>query len=215
MFSCTESTQYNSIITQFRKICPKIKIKTKEEFLILGSPIGERHNCVCGKNVTEEGWHGFSCLKSAGRFSRHSNLNAFIKQSLSSTHIPSVLERGAVISLRFICSRQVNAREMVPTAATRLDITPDPGYTASSAIGLMALFPDVFLSSIISTASCMWCHSSLSIPGGPQACPAADLTGHSAPRVISDSFRIHNTGNFLISSSQQLGYVFLYREYTV
>ena len=92
MFSCTESTQYNSIITQFRKICPKIKIKTKEEFLILGSPIGERHNCVCGKNVTEEGWHGFSCLKSAGRFSRHSNLNALIKQSLSSTHIPSVLE---------------------------------------------------------------------------------------------------------------------------
>ena len=47
---------------------------------------------MCGKNVTEEGWHGFSCLKSAGRFSRHSNLNALIKQSLSSTHIPSVLE---------------------------------------------------------------------------------------------------------------------------
>ena len=37
-------------------------------------------------------WHGLSCLKSAGRFSRHSNLNALIKQSLSSTHIPSVLE---------------------------------------------------------------------------------------------------------------------------
>ena len=45
-----------------------------------------------GKDVTEDGWHGLSCLKSAGRFSRHSNLNAFIKQSLSSTHIPSVLE---------------------------------------------------------------------------------------------------------------------------
>ena len=50
----------------------------------------ERHKCVCGKDVTEDGWHGFSCLKSAGRFSRHSNLNALIKQSLSSTHIPSV-----------------------------------------------------------------------------------------------------------------------------
>ena len=32
------------------------------------------------------------CLKSAGRFSRHSNLNALIKQSLSSIHIPSVIE---------------------------------------------------------------------------------------------------------------------------
>ena len=47
---------------------------------------------MCGKDVTEDGWHGLSCLKSAGRFSRHSNLNALIKKSLSSTHIPSVLE---------------------------------------------------------------------------------------------------------------------------
>ena len=60
--------------------------------LRLGSKICERHKCVCGKDVTEDGWHGLSCLKSAGRFSRHSNLNALIKQSLSSTHIPSVLE---------------------------------------------------------------------------------------------------------------------------
>ena len=37
----TTSTQYNLILTQFRKICPKIKTKTKEELLILGSPIGE------------------------------------------------------------------------------------------------------------------------------------------------------------------------------
>ena len=44
------------------------------------------------KDVTEDGWHGLSCLKIAGRFSRHSNLNALIKQSLSSTHNRSVLE---------------------------------------------------------------------------------------------------------------------------
>ena len=44
------------------------------------------------KDVTEDGWHGLFCLKSEGRFSRHSNLNALIKQSLSSTNIPSVLE---------------------------------------------------------------------------------------------------------------------------
>ena len=35
---------------------------------------------------------GFFCPKKAGRFSRHSNLNAPIKQNLASTHIPSVLE---------------------------------------------------------------------------------------------------------------------------
>ena len=47
---------------------------------------------MCGKDVTEDGWHGISYLKSAGRFSRHSSLTALIKQSLSSSHIPSVLE---------------------------------------------------------------------------------------------------------------------------
>ena len=47
---------------------------------------------MCGKDVTEDGWHGLSCLKSAGRFSRHSNLNAPMKQSVSSTLFPSVLE---------------------------------------------------------------------------------------------------------------------------
>ena len=47
---------------------------------------------MCGKDVTEDGWHGLSCLKKAGRFTRHSNLNDLTKQSLSSTHIPSVLK---------------------------------------------------------------------------------------------------------------------------
>ena len=60
--------------------------------LRLVSKICERHKCVCGKDVTEDGWHDLSGLKSAGRFSRHSNLNALMKQGLSSTHIPSVLE---------------------------------------------------------------------------------------------------------------------------
>ena len=47
---------------------------------------------MCGKDITEDGWHALSCLKSARRFSRHSHLKALLKQSLSSTHIPSVLE---------------------------------------------------------------------------------------------------------------------------
>ena len=48
--------------------------------------------CECRKDVTKDGWQCLSCLKSAGRISRHSDLNAFIKQSLSSTHLPSVLK---------------------------------------------------------------------------------------------------------------------------
>ena len=46
----TTSTQYNSMSTQFRKICPKIKIKTKEELLILGFPIGE----LCRKKLLDK-----------------------------------------------------------------------------------------------------------------------------------------------------------------
>ena len=78
--------------------CKNLRLKLSNQQLRiaiglrLGSKICERHKCVCGKDVTEDSWHGLSCLKSAGRFSRHSNLNALIKQSLSSTHIPSVLE---------------------------------------------------------------------------------------------------------------------------
>ena len=47
---------------------------------------------MCGKDVTEDGWHCLSCLKFAGRFSRHSNLKALIIQFLSSSHIPYILE---------------------------------------------------------------------------------------------------------------------------
>ena len=78
--------------------CKNLRLKLSNQQLRiaiglrLGSKICERHKCVCGKDVTEDGWHGLSCLKSAGRFSRQSNLNALIKQSLSSIHILSVLE---------------------------------------------------------------------------------------------------------------------------
>ena len=78
--------------------CKNLRLKLSNQQLRiaiglrLGSKKCERHKCVCGKDVTENGWHGLSYLKSAGRFSRHSNLNALTKQSLSSTHNPSVLE---------------------------------------------------------------------------------------------------------------------------
>ena len=46
----TTITQYNSFLTQFRKICPNINIKIKEKLLILGSPIGE----LCQKEMLDE-----------------------------------------------------------------------------------------------------------------------------------------------------------------
>ena len=78
--------------------CKKLRLKQSIQQLRtaiglqLGSKICKRHTCECGKDVTEDDWHGLSCLKSARRFSRLSNLIALKKQSLSSTHIPSVLE---------------------------------------------------------------------------------------------------------------------------
>ena len=50
------------------------------------------HRCVCGKDLTEDEWQGLSRLKKAGRYSRHSNLNALVKQNFGSTRPPSVLE---------------------------------------------------------------------------------------------------------------------------
>ena len=60
--------------------------------LRLGSKICEKHTCRCGKLVEENGHHGLSCARSAGRFSRHHNLNTLVKQALSSIKVPSNLE---------------------------------------------------------------------------------------------------------------------------
>ena len=66
--------------------CKNLRLKLSNHHLRFA--IGLR---LGSKILLEHGWHDL-CLKSAERFSRHSNLNALIKQSLSSTHIPSVLE---------------------------------------------------------------------------------------------------------------------------
>lgn len=60
--------------------------------LRLGLNICAPHTCVCGGFVDPKGIHGLSCKKSAGRFSRHAELNEIIKRTLSSADIPSKLE---------------------------------------------------------------------------------------------------------------------------
>ena len=60
--------------------------------LRLGANTCEKYNCRSGKLVEENGHHGLSCARSAGRFSRHHNVNTLVKQALSSLKVPSIRE---------------------------------------------------------------------------------------------------------------------------
>ena len=60
--------------------------------LRLGIKICEQHTCICGAAVHENGLHGLCYQKSAGRRSRHDEINDLIKRSLVSAGIPSILE---------------------------------------------------------------------------------------------------------------------------
>ena len=46
--------------------------------------------------VEVDGHHGLLCNKRIGRFSRHANLNALVKQTIYSLSFPSVLEPRAL-----------------------------------------------------------------------------------------------------------------------
>ena len=59
----------------------------------LGSPICQPHKCnSCSASVDTFGRHGLSCMKSAGRLSRHNSCNNVIKRALLSAEFPAVLE---------------------------------------------------------------------------------------------------------------------------
>ena len=61
--------------------------------LRLGAPVCEPHACrQCSRPVSRLGHHGLSCKRSAGRFSRHANLNDVLKRSLTSAGLPAILE---------------------------------------------------------------------------------------------------------------------------
>jgi hypothetical protein len=60
--------------------------------LRFGSDICSRHKCICGETVFKNGSHGLSCSKSAGRHSRHAELNNIIHKALQSANIPSMRE---------------------------------------------------------------------------------------------------------------------------
>ena len=55
--------------------------------LRLGSKVCEPHTCVCGASADSMGHHGLSCNKSAGRHSRHSQVNDIICRALTTANI--------------------------------------------------------------------------------------------------------------------------------
>ena len=57
-----------------------------------GARICEPHSCPCGAQVDLRGIHSLSCRRSAGRTSRHHNLNDIIWRALAKANIPSIRE---------------------------------------------------------------------------------------------------------------------------
>lgn len=64
--------------------------------LRLGCNICLPHKCVCGEVVDTFGHHALSCVKSKGRFLRHSTINNIIKRALTSSGIPAILESTGI-----------------------------------------------------------------------------------------------------------------------
>ena len=70
---------------------------TNDEFRValalrLGSPIVQRHICICGDVVDKYARHGLSCSKANGTNSRHAMGNNIIQRALRTAGVPSILE---------------------------------------------------------------------------------------------------------------------------
>jgi len=60
--------------------------------LRLGSQLCEEHKCVCGVTVRKDGLHGLSCRSSAGRISRHDEINKIVSHAFSSAGFPNIIQ---------------------------------------------------------------------------------------------------------------------------
>ena len=65
--------------------------------LRLGSALCSPHVCPCGAPVDTRGNHGLSCRKSAGRHSRHAQLNDAIHRALIRAGVPSMKEPAGLL----------------------------------------------------------------------------------------------------------------------
>ena len=85
--------------------------------LRLGLNICEPHTCPCGANVNACGLHGLACKRSAGKSTRHQQLNDLIWRALKRADIPSTKEptellratESVLTVLPSFLSRQANA----------------------------------------------------------------------------------------------------------
>ena len=73
-----------------------LKLSNKQQGIVvslrLGAPISLPHKCSCNPDVSESATHHLSCRFSAGRHSRHANLNNIVKSAFAAIKIPTVLE---------------------------------------------------------------------------------------------------------------------------
>src|SRR6185436_8208915 len=65
--------------------------------LRLGAPVCAPHKCVHGSLVDARGIHGLSCTRSAGRSSRHHQINDIIHRALNHAHVAAVKEPSGLI----------------------------------------------------------------------------------------------------------------------
>src|SRR6266536_1633438 len=65
--------------------------------LRIGAPIVSAHRCACGQSVGEDGTHGLSCRRSAGRQLRHQLLNDILHRTLQTAGVPAVREPTGLI----------------------------------------------------------------------------------------------------------------------
>ena len=65
--------------------------------LRLGLNICKPHTCPCGVNVDARGLHGLVCKYSAGRSTRHQQLNDLIWRALKRADIPSTKEPNGLL----------------------------------------------------------------------------------------------------------------------
>ena len=69
--------------------------------LRLGTPLVHPHQCCCGTIVTPDGHHGLSCIKSAGRQSRHSQINDIIHRAFISAGVLATQRTSWIVQQRW------------------------------------------------------------------------------------------------------------------
>jgi len=68
--------------------------------LRLGAPLVHPHACVCGAQVEANGLHGLACRKSAGRHSRHNQINEQLLRGFVSAGIQATREPQGLCDLQ-------------------------------------------------------------------------------------------------------------------